>query len=138
VAEFIGTMNRLVSTVADDGVLEYAGHRLRVDAARGLPRGERVLLLVRPETVELRPAGDDPLPEDAFAGEIISRIFLGPVTRIRIETPGDESGLTADVPTARARSMAVGANVVATFPQESGRLLSLAEQPEPAPAPDDR
>jgi putative spermidine/putrescine transport system ATP-binding protein len=134
VAEFIGTMNRLQAEVAEDGVLDYSGRRLHVDAARGLPRGERVLLLVRPETVELTPAGDGPVPDEAFAGEIISRIFLGPVTRIRIETSGAESGLTADVPTARARQMAVGMNVVATFPPESGRLLSLAEQPEPAAA----
>ena len=58
VAEFIGTMNRLVATVADDGYVEYAGSRLRVHAAEGLPRGERVLVLVRPETVVLEPATD--------------------------------------------------------------------------------
>src|SRR6476620_4975988 len=48
VAEFIGTMNRLVSRVAADGVVDYAGRRLRVDAAKGLPAGEHVLCLVRP------------------------------------------------------------------------------------------
>ena len=35
VAEFIGTMNRLQSTVADDGWVEHGGSRLRVDSARG-------------------------------------------------------------------------------------------------------
>ena len=53
VAEFIGTMNRLTATVADDGAIDYAGLRLPVDAARGLPRGERVLCLVRPESVDV-------------------------------------------------------------------------------------
>ena len=53
VAEFIGTMNRLPSTVADDGAIDYEGLRLPVDAAQGLPRGERVLCLVRPETVDV-------------------------------------------------------------------------------------
>src|SRR6476620_9667677 len=53
VAEFIGTMNRLPSTVADDGAIDYAGLRLPVDAARGLPLGERVLCLLRPETVDV-------------------------------------------------------------------------------------
>ena len=38
VAEFIGTMNRLVSTVAADGFVEHGGRRLRVDAAQGLAR----------------------------------------------------------------------------------------------------
>ena len=53
VAEFIGTMNRLPSTVADDGAIDYEGLRLPVDAAQGLPRGERVLCLLRPETVDV-------------------------------------------------------------------------------------
>ncbi len=59
VAEFIGTMNRLVSKVAGDGLVEHAGRVLHVDAARGLPPGERVLLLVRPETVAIEAVGDD-------------------------------------------------------------------------------
>jgi putative spermidine/putrescine transport system ATP-binding protein len=97
VAEFIGTMNRLASTIADDGVVEYAGQRLHVDAARGLPRGERVLLLIRPETVEVTSVGDGPVPEGAVAGEVVSHIFLGAVTRIRIEDSAGERGLTADI-----------------------------------------
>ena len=65
VAEFIGTMNRLIATVGDDGAIDYDGLLLRVDAARGLPRGERVLCLVRPETVKIvrrerRAAGELP------------------------------------------------------------------------------
>ena len=47
VAEFIGTMNRLEGTIVDGGV-EHAGTTLRIDAARERPRGERVLVLVRP------------------------------------------------------------------------------------------
>src|SRR5207237_1817654 len=52
VAEFIGTMNRLESVVVEGGV-EHAGITLEVEAARGRPRGTRVLVLVRPETVIL-------------------------------------------------------------------------------------
>ena len=55
VAEFVGTMNRLEATVADSqaGEVDYGGVRLAVDAVRGRSAGERVLVLVRPETVEL-------------------------------------------------------------------------------------
>ena len=129
VAEFIGTMNRLVSTVAGDGVVEHGGRRLRVDAARGLPSGERVLLLVRPETVEVAPAAEVTEPDDALVGEVVSHIFLGSVTRIRVEEPGGEEGVIADIPPARAAALPVGMRVVASFPADSGRLLSLAEQP---------
>jgi putative spermidine/putrescine transport system ATP-binding protein len=139
VAEFIGTMNRLVSTVADDGTIDYAGRMLRVDAARGLPRGEHVLCLVRPETVDVQLAGDATAADGTVAGQVVSHTFLGSVTRVRIEDASGEHSLTADLSTARAEALTVGANVVASFPAGSARLLSLALQPMPAaPDPDDR
>src|SRR5947209_12045450 len=57
VAEFIGTMNRLEATVVDggSGAVEHGGVTLMVEAARGHAKGARVLVLVRPETVELSP-----------------------------------------------------------------------------------
>src|SRR6476660_3003031 len=53
VAEFIGTMNRLEATVVDgaSGEVEHVGIRLQVDAARGRQNGERVLVLIRPESL---------------------------------------------------------------------------------------
>jgi len=126
VAEFIGTMNRLVSTVAADGTVDYNGVRLQVDAARGLPPGERVLCLVRPETVDVRIA-DASRVEGALAGEVVSRIFLGSVTRVRVED--GERNLVADLSTTQAAPLAVGTKVVANFPADSARLLSLAEEP---------
>jgi hypothetical protein len=125
--------------VVDDGVVEHGGQRLHVDAARGLPRGERVLLLVRPETVEVS-AGNGAAP-GTFAGEVVSQIFLGAVTRVRIEDGSGAHGMIADLGTARAAAFAVGTKVTASFPADSARLLSLAEQPEPASLaadPDDR
>jgi putative spermidine/putrescine transport system ATP-binding protein len=136
VAEFIGTMNRLVSTVVDDGYVEYAGSRLRVQAADGLPRGERVLLLVRPETVELETATDG-APANGVTGEVVSHIFLGSVTRVRIEDPAGDRGLTADISPVQAAGLTIGTRVTASFPPEGARLLSLADQPESyGPDPD--
>src|SRR5881409_1319953 len=55
VAEFIGTMNRLEATVTDpaNGAVTHGGVTLQLDAARGRERGERVLVLIRPEALEL-------------------------------------------------------------------------------------
>ena len=130
VAEFIGTMNRLISTVADDGYVEYGDNRLRVHAAEGLPRGERVLLLVRPETVALDTPTEGAPGNGGVTGEVVSHIFLGSVTRVRIEDPSGDRGLTADVPPARAEALTIGTRVTASFPPEGARLLSLADQPE--------
>jgi putative spermidine/putrescine transport system ATP-binding protein len=128
VAEFIGTMNRLEAVVVDGdrGEVEHGGTRLTVDTARGRSRGERVLVLVRPELLELEPstnAGGD----NSLAGEVITHTFLGSVTRVKIL--GSEAELTADVPTARVGSLPVGLKVNALVPVAGTRLLSLSEEP---------
>ncbi len=129
VAEFIGTMNRLIATVDEDGRIDYSGLSLRVDAARGLPRGEKVLCLVRPETVEIVLANGT-MPESAVAGEVISNTFLGSTSRVRVTDENGERTLTADISTVKAALLTVGTRVVASFPPDSPRLLSLAGQPE--------
>ena len=128
VAEFIGTMNRLTGTVADDGTIDYEGLRLPVEAARGLPRGERVLCLVRPETVDVV-AADGTSHENALTGDVVSRIFLGAVTRVRVED--GERSLVADLSTARAAPLTVGSRVVASFAPGTARLLALSDDALP-------
>ena len=44
--------------------------RLRVDAARGRPNGERVLVLIRPESLELEAATNGRGARNAFPGEV--------------------------------------------------------------------
>ena len=84
VAEFIGTMNRLEATVVDPapGTVEHGGVTLTVDAARGRARGERVLVLIRPETVELGAPRTAPAVRTRSRGEVLTHTFLGPVTRV--------------------------------------------------------
>src|SRR6478609_4212596 len=78
VAEFIGTMNRLEGTVVEGGV-EHGGITLQVDAARNRPAGERVLVLVRPETVEVAQANGIG-GVNTLVGDVVTQTFLGPVT----------------------------------------------------------
>jgi putative spermidine/putrescine transport system ATP-binding protein len=127
VAEFIGTMNRLDATVVDsaNGEVEHAGLRLRVDAARGRRNGERVLMLIRPESLELEAATNGSAP-NSIGGEVLTQTFLGPVTRLKVS--GENTSLIADMSTARAAALPVGARVVAKVPSEGVRLLSLPDE----------
>jgi putative spermidine/putrescine transport system ATP-binding protein len=136
VAEFIGTMNRLEGTIVDGGV-EHAGTMLRIDAASERPRGERVLVLVRPETVEVGPATGDGGGVNTLVGNVVTQTFLGPVTRLKILGAGVD--VIADVPTQKALALPVGTHVAAVLPAEGARLLALktdlpqiAEEPAPA------
>ncbi|HZP72019.1 MAG TPA: ABC transporter ATP-binding protein [Gaiellaceae bacterium] len=125
VAEFIGTMNRLEATIVDgaSGEVDHAGTMLRVDAARGRSKGERVLVLIRPELLELNAAGNGATANgNTLSGEVLTQTFLGPVTRLKVT-----GGLIADMSTARAAALPVGANVVAHVPAEGVQLLTLTE-----------
>jgi putative spermidine/putrescine transport system ATP-binding protein len=125
VAEFIGTMNRLEAKVTDGaaGEVDHAGTRLRIDAARGRTNGERVLILIRPESLDLQAAGNGAASgTNVLTAEVVTQTFLGPVTRLKMT-----GGLIADMSTARASALPVGANVVAHVPVEGVQLLTLAE-----------
>jgi putative spermidine/putrescine transport system ATP-binding protein len=125
VAEFIGTMNRLEAQVVDGaaGEVDHGGIRLRIDEARGRPNGERVLILIRPEALDLQAAGNGTSPNgNTLTAEVLTQTFLGPVTRLKMS-----GGLIADMSTARASALPVGANVVARVPTEGVQLLTLAD-----------
>ncbi|HEV8685698.1 MAG TPA: ABC transporter ATP-binding protein [Gaiellaceae bacterium] len=126
VAEFVGTMNRLEATVLDGerGEIDHGGVRLTVDAARGRRHGERVLVLVRPELLELSTNGSG--GENTLTGEVLTHTFLGPVTRLKVISPATE--LIADVSTARAEALPVGVRVVARVPSTGTRLLTLGSE----------
>jgi putative spermidine/putrescine transport system ATP-binding protein len=129
VAEFIGTMNRLEARVVDGrtGEVVHDGARLTVDAARGRTNGDRVLVLVRPELLELERSPHTADGDNTLAGEVVTHTFLGSVTRLKIL--GEGTTLIADVPTARVDSLPIGTHVVARVPAAGTRLLSLDEEP---------
>jgi putative spermidine/putrescine transport system ATP-binding protein len=126
VAAFIGTMNRIEATVQPDpsGAVESAGHRLPVNAARDWTAGPHVLMLIRPEVIDLHPLqGDNSGGSGGMVGTVKSHTFLGPVTRVGVTTPvGD---LMVDVPSVEAFSVSIGAQVSLTWDPASPRLIEL-------------
>jgi putative spermidine/putrescine transport system ATP-binding protein len=125
VAEFIGTMNRLEAHVVDGsaGQVDHVGTMLRIDAARGRSKGEHVLILIRPEALELTAAGNGAATNaNTLTAEVLTQTFLGPVTRLKMT-----GGLIADMSTARAAALPVGASVVAHVPAEGVQLLTLGD-----------
>jgi putative spermidine/putrescine transport system ATP-binding protein len=136
VAEFIGTMNRLEGTVVEGGV-DHDGTMLQIEAARDRPRGDRVLVLIRPETVEVAQANGASAAPNTLVGDIVTQTFLGATTRLKIVGPGVD--VIADVPTQKALGLPVGTRVTAALPAQGVRLLDLREElpeivEEPGPA----
>ncbi len=122
VAEFIGTMNRLRAKVVGPEHVEHKGRRLKVEDAREHEVGSGIMVLVRPESVELS-ALDTDANEGALEGRIVSHSFLGPVTRLKVANSSGE--ITADLRSREARYLKVGDNVSARFDAASARTLPL-------------
>jgi len=127
VAEFVGTMNRIKGSVAASsaGSVESAAGLLRVEAARGRSVGEKVVLLVRPETIEIAPLDGSVTPTGGLIGRVVSHTFLGAVTRVAVASPAGD--IKVDVGSAQALSLAADTQVSLTWDPGAPRLISLED-----------
>ena len=128
VAQFVGMMNRITATVptSGQGVVECNGAALRAEAARAWPAGARVLLLIRPESITLDRLADSAVaPDGAVEARVRAHTFLGPVTRLTVQS--DIGELMVDVGSARALSLAEGTRVALAWDADIPRLIDLAD-----------
>jgi len=134
VAGFVGTSNRLsVSVTGADGTqVEWQDRPIRVAADPQFQPGSSAILVVRPERIQVRPAGDG-TDTGGWPGRIAERTFLGSVTRFTIRV-GDEI-LLADVPGEASAEVRLDLDdpITITFEPGSGRLIPVSA----APLPDD-
>lgn len=133
-ASFVGSSNQFQGTLASTspGLCQVDSYLLHVPATTHLHDGDSVLVLVRPEAVNLQPARDD---EDAsanhadnhIAGVIELRTFLGPFTRFHVRI-NDSTTLTADIPSQSARDFYAAQHVILSFPPDACQVLPLDVQ----------
>ncbi len=125
VANFVGLMNGFDGRVQADGTVAVgpAARPIRVTHDHGCATGDSVMVLIRPESVNLEevPAGET-VPEGAFAGKVLMHTFLGSVTRMTLES--DLGKLVADVPSLRALTMPPDTQVGVYVDPAGVRLLA--------------
>lgn len=128
VAEFIGETNLLECTVSATGAeaLSLALKDGTVVAARGLPglgAGDRALLSLRPERIEVLSADADAATtgQNRLAGEILDTIYQGDHLRVVIETAvGQIIARTGR----KAQEWPVRAKVLLTFRAADGWVIA--------------
>ena len=126
-ATFVGSSNQFRATLtsAAEGVCQAGNQILRVEPKPELYDGAAVLVVVRPEEVSIHEAGNHHHIEkkhNAIAGTIDLRTFLGPFTRFLVRV-GEDTILTADVPSQYARGYGVGQEVVLSFAPDTCQVL---------------
>ena len=129
VATFIGT------TTQFDGVLEdRASGRVRFEdqllvVSPDLPsefqNGDRVVVFVRPEAIEVARPGEEIKGENKLTARLETVTLLGPV--IRLSLKHGDFNLLADVNTNERSRFSLGEEVLISFPAEACRLMKEDE-----------
>jgi len=120
VADFIGLSNFIEGTVE---AREDAGHyrlgssigAIRCRYGDDLADGHRVMVVVRPECIELEAARPADVATNAVAGRVAERFFLGNTASYRVALPGEQTMLVQEDPWT---PFDVGDEVWCTFPNE--------------------
>jgi putative spermidine/putrescine transport system ATP-binding protein len=104
VADFIGISNILECRVvsAREGAVEWEGARFRL-ALAGVRDGERILVSVRPEKLELLAGGAPADGKNRLEGVLEVVTFLGPVVRLEVAVGGRP--FWVDVPSGHAGAL---------------------------------
>jgi len=126
-ASFIGSMNQLRGTVGADGAFQYRGRALRLPTGARAAAGQAGTLIVRPESITLRPDTAALGPDggaNVLAGRVVTRTFLGPIVRFVVEVDGEY--LSVDVPGAQRRSYPQGQRVTLSFDPETAILMGAS------------
>ncbi len=105
VAEFVGSVSRLPGRVLAPDTVDVLGHRLAIHGrtAADMPIGTEVDVLVRPESITLRPAPDGP-------GVVARASFLGATVRV-VATLSDGVEVSSVLPAGEGFSFPAGARV---------------------------
>jgi iron(III) transport system ATP-binding protein len=89
VADFVGSTNFIEGTLrrrdGDGGVVETASGEVVVSRATALTEGDRCLVSVRPEHVEMLPADEAGTRPNTWKGSVQTRLFMGEVMDYQVE-----------------------------------------------------
>jgi len=119
VAEFVGSVSRLPGEVVAPGSVAVLGSRLTIPVSAGsaLSTGTRVDVLVRPESITMRPAADG-------AAVVARASFLGAVVRV-VATLPDGVEVVSTLPASEAYTFPLGTRVAVEL---SGDVLFVVER----------
>lgn len=115
VARFVGTMNEIPVTVQGPGAV-LVGSTVVSVGATSRSVGSSAALLLRPEHLRLA--------DDGLVGTVMSQVFNGSQTRLRIQLADTATMVAVDVPTATASALTAGAVRVAV----NGQAAMVADR----------
>jgi putative spermidine/putrescine transport system ATP-binding protein len=125
VATFIGTANQFFGKASGSDTVIGTNFTLRVDGLKGFAEGQRVVVLVRPETIHVEP--DQPQRDgwNSIPGEVETITFHGAITRLGVNLKGQR--VVADITVANTRPISLNQKIWLLFPPEACQVMAVSE-----------
>jgi putative spermidine/putrescine transport system ATP-binding protein len=125
VATFIGTANQFPGTVAGKDTVLCRNIKLLAEGVSSFQEGQQVVVLVRPENIQVQPEEPERPGWNVAAGTVETITFHGAVTRLGVNVGGQR--VVADVTVANTKPVALNQRIWLMFPASACQVMAAKE-----------
>ena len=122
VATFIGTANQFMGVASGKDTVVCRIITLRAQGAQSFSNGQDVVVLVRPENIQVQAEQPPTNDSNVVAGVVQTITFHGAVTRLGVDVSGQR--VVADVTVSNTRPVSLGQKVWLMFPAGACQVMS--------------
>ena len=126
VATFIGTANQFFGKVSGRDTVICNHFTLLADGLNGFADGQRVVVLVRPETIHVEPDQPQHGGWNSIPGEVETITFHGAVTRLGVNLHGQR--VVADITVANTKPISLNQKIWLLFPPDACQVMAVDER----------
>jgi putative spermidine/putrescine transport system ATP-binding protein len=125
VATFIGTANQFYGLVAEKDIVDCTKFKLFADGLKDFNRGQSVVVLVRPENIQVQ--SEQPIRSNwnIIEGVIETITFHGAVTRLGVNVSGQR--VVADITVANTETVSLNQKIWLSFPSDACQVMAVNE-----------
>jgi len=125
VATFIGTANQFFGVVSGKDTVICKNTKLLVNGLAGFDDGQQVVVLVRPETIQVQPEQPINSNWNIIPGVVETITFHGASTRLGVNVSGQR--VVADITVANIKPVSLNQKIWLLFPPDACQVMAVNE-----------
>jgi putative spermidine/putrescine transport system ATP-binding protein len=125
VATFIGTANQFYGVVTGKNSVDCTNVKLSVEDLKNFSSGQSVVVLVRPENIQVQSEQPTRSNWNIIQGEIETITFHGAITRLGVNVSGQR--VVADITVANTEAVSLNQKIWLSFPSDACQVMTVNE-----------
>jgi putative spermidine/putrescine transport system ATP-binding protein len=125
VATFIGTANQFYGVVVGKDSVDCTNVKLSVENLKDFSNGQSVVVLVRPENIQVQSEQPKRSNWNIIQGEIETITFHGAITRLGANVSGQR--VVADITVANTEAVSLNQKIWLSFPSDACQVMAVNE-----------